>query len=264
MKGQVRKAKTKAAAANNTANNSEPVQLLTNGLTLTNNCTHNNDSMNTLPDVVKGFVLSFVNSFLDIPGGDNEAVISAAINEMRKAKKTFPEALSNEKNRERTKKAIIATGVEDFFRNTGSSLSFGCAVAVISIDDMADERDANAKDYLANFDVMNGCYRSLVKFFMKRAPCKCLDGMYSKLKLLTPKMSDCVGCNQRKKRTELYICTGCERVVYCSAAKRVKLQMYLSIKTCARDFRCMTVSRIKHRSVFMYNRILYGGENSIW
>ena len=218
IKGQARKAKAKAAAANNTANNSEPEQLWTRTHFDQQLCTHNNDSMNTLPGVVKGFVLSFVNSFLDIPGGDNHAAISAAINEMRKAKETFPEALSNEKNRERTKKAIIATGVEGFFRNSESSLSFGCAVAVISIDDMKDERDANAKDYLANFDVMNGCYRSLVKFFMKRVPCKCLDEMYSKLKLLTPKMSDCVSCNQRKKRTELYICTGCERVQYCSKA----------------------------------------------
>ena len=77
-----------------------------------------------------------------------------------------------------------------------------------------DEKDA--KEWMTNMDVSNGCQRSLVKYFMKQIPCKCLDNLYAKVKSTTPKMAVCPGCQQKKPRKSMFICTACERVQYCS------------------------------------------------
>ena len=183
---------------------------------------------------MKSFVVSFFNSFLSECSGDyNIVAINAATRALKNTHNKFPEAMNNKNNRDSMKNTIIATGVErlveNFFSNEfhdTSLFTVGCAVALMLFDSYDpsspiptgtfDDRDA--KDYLTNIDVMNGCQRSLVKFFMKRVPCNCLDEMYAQLKITTPKMGDCINCHKRIERSKQHICTGCKRVMYCSKA----------------------------------------------
>jgi len=79
-----------------------------------------------------------------------------------------------------------------------------------------DQRDA--KKMVRSMDILNGCQRSLVKFFVDQIPCKCLDELYTQVKSTTPKIGSCRNCRQIKLRSSLYICTGCERIQYCSRA----------------------------------------------
>ena len=107
---------------------------------------------------------------------------------------------------------------------TGShDIPLGFTVVLMLIDSYApsspvpqgfDQRDA--KIWLSNLDILNGCYRSLVKYYMNQTPCSCLDDLYSQLQATMPKMGACTNCKQTKERTNLFICTGCERITYCS------------------------------------------------
>jgi len=78
--------------------------------------------------------------------------------------------------------------------------------------------DRDAKVWLRNLDILGGCQRSLVKHFVNSSSCNCLDEIYSQMKSTTPKMGHCFRCKQTKERSELFICTGCERMQYCSKA----------------------------------------------
>ena len=57
--------------------------------------------------------------------------------------------------------------------------------------------------------------RDIMKFYSKRAKCSCLKSKYKSL----PKESKrgmCCQCKQLKKPKELFLCTGCRSVQYCS------------------------------------------------
>ena len=144
--------------------------------------------------------------------------------------------MNNETYRDLAKKCIVSNGVEYLLGVEGSdnslSMSLGCAAALMIIDSYApstrvemgsiptypgtiDKRDAQA--WLRNMDILNGCTRSLVKFFVNQTPCNCLDGVYAHFKS-KPKVGGCPNCRQTKERKSMFICTGCERVQYCSKA----------------------------------------------
>lgn len=69
--------------------------------------------------------------------------------------------------------------------------------------------------HMRNVDIIQGCERSLTRFFSKRTSCSCLNEKYEAIKHM-PKTGICGNCNQRKKRNEMFICTGCEAHQYCS------------------------------------------------
>lgn len=107
---------------------------------------------------------------------------------------------------------------------TSRQFAHGCAAALMAIDSYSplsdvplcrlDERDA--KVLMRNMDIMNGCYHSLVKFYVNRIPCNCLDDLYAKIRSTTPKMGVCPNCKHTNERNSMFTCTGCERVQYCS------------------------------------------------
>ena len=107
--------------------------------------------------------------------------------------------------------------------------STACAATLMFIDSYdpsspvsagtLDSRDA--KVWLKQGDILNGCKRSLVKYFVSLTPCSCLDELYSQVRSTTPKVSDCMGCRKRTERSKVYICTGCERAMYCSKACQI-------------------------------------------
>ena len=140
----------------------------------------------------------------------------------------FPDALTNDVYRENVKKNIICNAVDDLLGvspNNVPHLPVACTAALMRIDSYGpstpippgnvDQRDA--KLLMTNLDILHGCRRSLVKYFAKQIPCKCLDEMYAQVRSTTPKIGMCAydKCGQIKARTSLFICTGCERIVYC-------------------------------------------------
>ena len=132
-------------------------------------------------------------------------------------------------HRDVIKKALVSEATTSILKNEIILTGFAAALLVIDSYNpssfvsagLMDERDASK--WLTNVDILNGCTRSLVKFIGNQIPCKCLDELYSQLRSTTPKMGICFGCHQRKKRSSMYICTGCERITYCSKACQLQL-----------------------------------------
>lgn len=196
-------------------------------------CSHGQPT--NVPDVCSRFINSFFKSFFR---GNYERSRSSEVNlgtlidatqtPLSTACVEFPEAINIDTNLEIVKKNIICNGTTYLLgQYLGPPyMSLVCVVALEFIDTYTpsspihagnfDGRDA--KKYLRVMDIINGCQHSLVKYFMNQIPCKCLGEKYSQLRSTTPKMAACVGCKQRKERKRMYICTGCERVQYCSTA----------------------------------------------
>lgn len=138
----------------------------------------------------------------------------------------------NETYRQVLKKNFVSNGASSLLqlsKNPNSTVSLGFAFASMVIDSYnpsisttfrsIDKHDA--KIYLTKIDMLNGCERSLVKYFANQIPCKCLDEIHSQMKSAIPKIGSCISCKQRKERTSMFICTGCERIQYCSKACQI-------------------------------------------
>ena len=230
MKGQARKAKAKEAAA--ATNSNRIITTPSNNSIL---CEHGQRKQRP-PDVVIDFTNTFVQSFFveaRLKQCSNKEIISLVSDSLSTTYNNFPGALKKKNNLQFVKENIIFNGTGYLLGEREMSsygydqqMALACAVTLMLIDSYDpstpfpagtfDGRDA--KDYLRNVDIINGCKRSLVKYFVKRTPCKCLDEMYSQLKSTTPKMGTCANCKQRIKRTSMFVCTGCERITYCSKA----------------------------------------------
>jgi hypothetical protein len=210
-KGQERKAKAKeaAAAAHIYAGSKE--------------CSHMeiNPTGKSDDKLCSDFLLTFFRSMVSNKTHTTSAAAMLALNI---AYRKFPEAV-NEYNLNQVKKNILSNGVNDLLRGeTSRQFARGCAAALMAIDSYSplsdvplcrlDERDA--KVLMRNMDIMNGCYHSLVKFYVNRIPCNCLDDLYAKIRSTTPKMGVCPNCKHTKERNSMFTCTGCERVQYCS------------------------------------------------
>ena len=234
MKGQARKAKTKAAAE-------EP--LVNPNSTITIQVPNHNDSLcyhgqvDVTPDLCVQFVTEFFQLYAENVFDDNSSVdrLDAVTGALNVVCRKYPEVVNNEKNiLDVVKKSIIGNGASFLLRRRKGTkdleMCLGCAIVLMYIDSYTpfspipagqlDFRDA--KGYMVNIDIMNGCYRSLVKFFVNQIPCKCLDKLYNQLRIsATPKMGMCSHCRQMKERSSLFVCTGCERTTYCSKACQI-------------------------------------------
>ena len=61
-----------------------------------------------------------------------------------------------------------------------------------------------------------GNRRDTVKFVASRLPCTCLKKLHSTARKKVEKMGWCRGCHEHFPRSQLYVCTGCRYVYYCS------------------------------------------------
>ncbi|EJK45512.1 hypothetical protein THAOC_35872 [Thalassiosira oceanica] len=64
--------------------------------------------------------------------------------------------------------------------------------------------------------LLGGNRRDIVKFVAKRLPCTCLKGLHRAARRKVEKEGLCLGCYKRFPRSELFVCTGCMCVHYCS------------------------------------------------
>jgi len=232
IKGQTRKAKAKAAAAAASTNTATVSTLDTNNSI----CNHGGDAHN-IPTLCRQFVATFFACLLSLGKGltyTNNSLVNTVITALSSTYNNFPETLHNENYRDTVKKNLVSNGayylLEENEENSSPSrlpLAFAMAVMLIDSYDPSspvpagtfDTRDA--KNYLRNSDILNGCKRSLVKYFVNKTPCKCLDELYSQVRSTKSKMSSCFNCGQKKQRSNMFICTGCERGMYCSKACQI-------------------------------------------
>ena len=256
IKGQARKAKAKSDAALVIINSDRQNQwnVIDNRgrigafeLTPKSNtifCDHGGLLYN-MPTVCVQFITTFYTSVIQ---SANAAEASAAlqhanneypnatlrgINALVLAYNECAAACTNQYCRNIVKKNLIRNGVSSLLPGNGPKhlqMAVSCAAALMTIDSYdpssptpggnIDER--NTKKYLTTLDIISGCHHSLVKFYVNQIPCKCLDAVYSQDKANRPKSSACSNCKMRGERRDMFICTGCERIIYCSKACQLK------------------------------------------
>jgi len=216
MKGQARKAKAKEAVA------AELQRWIANP----NDSICNHGQAKDTPEVCIQFITSFFRTLYD-PLVKTMILSGAVKTALNTAYCKYGDAMVNENYRESSKRIFISNGVSSLLEPPNEyhlQLARGCAAALMLIDSYApsspvplgkfDERDA--KHYMRDIDILDGCSRSLVKFFVNQIPCNCLDELYAQIKSTIPKISTCTHCSKRKERSSIFICTGCKRAQYCS------------------------------------------------
>jgi hypothetical protein len=253
IKGQARKAKKAAANSKqqsnntNTSNNIQSTLIRPDGTYVTapstSVCNHGQGDGCNVPSVCGQFIGTFFKSYISLDqrmdltqttiDKKNLAVISTIMTSLSNACDQFPEAVNNLDCRDIVKKNIICNGVSYLLRQSmgPSHLPLACAVALMCIDSYDPTRpvpqcplafdDRDAKVWMNHADILGGCQRSLVKYYVKRTPCNCLDELCAEIKSTTPKIATCLKCRQIKERTSMFICTGCERITYCSKACQI-------------------------------------------
>ena len=237
MKGQARKAAKAKAAAASTNTMATAFELMSSDADR-NTCNLRHGQPKDLPDVCNSFMEQYLTSFKCGIDSQQLSVFPSAAMGLESAYNKYPDALNNDTYREMLKKSIVSSGASYFLglsrlsvsgisallgsSSDNSPIPLGFAAALMLMDSYSspvsqcslDDRDA--KIWLRNLDIVNGCYHSLVKYFAKQTPCNCMDELYDQVKSTMPKMGHCFRCKQTKERSELFICTGCERVTYCS------------------------------------------------
>ena len=179
--------------------------------------------MATLPAAFEGLKVGV--------GSDNESReaarrYQATVSGMSATHKLYPE-IWNSKDAEPSGGIVLhffrCYGVH-FVKNNDTDGAIMMAQAIMLFDHHCptrgfDENDIGPNDaeYLANKDVLDGCWRSTVKFFKTRltCSCNCLGGEYEAAKA-KPKTGLCGHCRKRVPRKKLLYCLRCRRQHYCS------------------------------------------------
>lgn len=214
-KGQARKAKAKAAA--DSIQRYHEDRIATESILCKHGITKTDDICSQFIDT---FCRTFVESMSMKRSTNHHSITTLTIHSMETAHNKFPLAVNNNESREITKKNFISNGASYLLRMNGTRtdstleiMSISCATALMMIDSYDSSSplppgsfdDRDAKIMLKNIDILNGCKRSLFKYFANQTPCNCLDESYALVKSTIPKMGSC-------------ICTECERRQYCSKA----------------------------------------------
>ena len=136
-----------------------------------------------------------------------------------------PELFLNDENRTLIRNWLVYCGTAVLLQNANendSELGRASIYAnMLSILECYDSHKENPFDFynldffMKRRDMLEGCERSLVKFYRKRTPCSCLDEMYAEVKP-QPKTGICHHCHGRFERRVLKDCTGCRKMQYCS------------------------------------------------
>ena len=78
--------------------------------------------------------------------------------------------------------------------------------------DLIEVMDVETKRKVYKF--LRSSNRSIIRFFINRIKCSCLDERYAKVQSL-PKMSVCSRCAKQVETSKLYLCGGCKLFQYC-------------------------------------------------
>lgn len=165
--------------------------------------------------------IQFIEEFLSVlPLHLDARSVSAAF---AAAVEKYPQAITDDANREHVLKFFVGLGVESVldcmrdatFIDIGEAVALTLPVFMLeNYPDVPSSSDNKAMTTLQ--DTLGGCPRTTTQFFRERAPCSCLDQIYSELKS-QPKIGPCHGCFRKTRRSRLLFCAGCDREQYCGA-----------------------------------------------
>ncbi|KAL7549450.1 hypothetical protein ACHAWF_012715 [Thalassiosira exigua] len=156
-------------------------------------------------------------------GEGRQAQLSSAYRAIELTHAMQPDFLGDTTLREAFKRTILwevtKAMLEAGYCESNIFASSGHAIVIViaeNYDQSSSELCRFGDDaYWKNRRVFNGCWRSLVKFYAKRIPCNCLDGLLAEVKS-QPKTLLCSNCSVRMEMTALKVCNGCKATDYCS------------------------------------------------
>ena len=114
--------------------------------------------------------------------------------------------------------SLLRLGTNLLLRDEKGDLEMATSMAIhISMFEMSPEDGKmTAEDLLLiSRKLVELGRRNIMKFYSKRIKCSCLETKYKSLPK-EPKRGICCQCKQLKKPKELFLCTGCRSVHYCS------------------------------------------------
>lgn len=141
--------------------------------------------------------------------------------------KKCPDVWNSKENKETAKSHLLSNGSylllnKDDLGKAALDIAGALAVAIHTLERFDPSEDlgtwsvGSEKERLNIVDVLEGCERSLLKFYSTRLPCSCLDSLYAKAKSSQAKTGLCFHCKKRKDRSELLVCSKCRNQQYCS------------------------------------------------
>ena len=145
------------------------------------------------------------------------------------------QVFENELYREIARTHLISNGAEwllqakrDNTMNTEKDVAGAVAVAIHSLETYDPKAELGTwtvgteKELLNIIDVLEGCERSILKFYTKRISCSCLDDLYTNAKTKS-KTGLCFHCKQRFERSKLLVCASCKNQQFCSRKCQVSI-----------------------------------------
>ena len=205
----------KAAAKNDEANNSEE-------------CVHGLVSYSKNP-ICRAFMKSFDNACKTASGSGNHFECAYEV-----TKREYAEVWNDPDKLQWIASRFLAHGTKDILRGeydvSRGSAGMACffeqsaAIAMHELNDTQDSCDwgtyATLCDWGKQYELCDADPYTLVSFFRKRIPCKCLDSKYKEVKSIT-KIGLCYNyyCSLPDRKTargKMLSCTQCRRANYCS------------------------------------------------
>lgn len=139
--------------------------------------------------------------------------------------KKYPELWNDDTKRELLQAYFLATGINLLMRQRKVPDGILLQVIVMSVLTLENYNKAENRSFgnlclTADFfmkyqHIVQGCHRSIVRFFSTRISCSCLDEKKAETKTL-PKVGRCDHCHENKDRSTLMLCTGCKVQQYCA------------------------------------------------
>ena len=157
----------------------------------------------------------FIDTYIDSRKGKVPDPMGAAVEAIRQK---CPELLTNETDRDSVKAILLAGGADLLKDGERDKLFIAFNIeAVLFLENYLENCDMTAREFMKCRDAIDGCDRSIIKFYAERMPCECLKKKYAIVKASQPhKMGKCAHCKERKERRQLLLCSGCNRQQYCS------------------------------------------------
>lgn len=142
-----------------------------------------------------------------------------------------PEAWNNDENRNSIISALVNSGVNNLLNPNLSEAAIRESISVESkmilmLEKYDPKKHQNESDLLAMMtdedfytkhrDMLQGCKRSVLKFYRRRIPCNCLDEKAREVNDTHAKTGVCDNCKLRKGTRALMMCAACNLAQYCS------------------------------------------------
>ena len=156
------------------------------------------------------------------------------------ANKRHPKVLNVLSNLQFLKAHFIAIGTEIVLKKVAYNKMWlevaGCVVSAVLIFDKYEDDPSMSLQAVTptlltvvrgdvvfrTLDTIEGCEKSIVRFFRHRSSCSCLEQRFAEAESHLTRTGMCHNCLERKESNTFFVCQGCRRVQFCSLECHVK------------------------------------------